>query len=103
MIELGKVDSESAMKVATRVGQLVREHGEVALFISPRANVLVGVHHDRDYRAQLEQSADMLVGLYTDSADAPERHAHSRRYALRADIRQHLADQRAVAGAAHGL
>jgi len=98
MIELGQVDSNSAHKMACRISDMVREHGELAVFVKPDRSVLALPHYKPGYQESLTRRARQLAGRYV--ADPECAMAKRRAYDIREDLLDRLADLRTQARAA---
>jgi len=98
MIDLGQVDHQSATKLAVRISEMVRQQGEVAVFVTPSRNVLVLAHTKAGYQQSLDRRARQLAGRYV----ADEECATTKRRAgdIREDLQERLDELRAQARAA---
>jgi len=64
MIQLGMAHEADVYLAATRVGELLLEHGEVAVFVDDHRNIGVALHHTGGYQDLLAKHSTWLVGRY---------------------------------------
>jgi len=64
MIQLGKAHRADVYQAGRRIGELLLEHGEVAVFVDDRWNIGVALHHEGNYQDLLAKHGAWLVGRY---------------------------------------
>ncbi len=74
MIELGKIRLIDVAEAGRKAAALLRQHGEIAVFLGANRQAAVGLHHEFGYQEALSRHADSLVGLYrtTEDLDCPQ-------------------------------
>lgn len=85
MVELGKVTQTNAAALARVIGEILLEHGEVAVFVGANHEGAVALHHHKDYAFAMDRHIESLVGRY--------RREEGRRFspeAAAADLRSRL-------------
>ncbi len=85
LVKHGHVDS-----LAERIGDLLFEHGELAVFMGIDRVARVVLHHEAGYRDALERKVAHLVGLYRRAEDQPFRNS-----LIAQDLRGRLAELKA--------
>ncbi|PMQ04187.1 hypothetical protein DyAD56_15980 [Dyella sp. AD56] len=67
MVELGEVTLASVGSASRRVAEILRDHGEVAVFIGCNGEGAVALHHHAEYGTAMDRHIDSLVGTYRSS------------------------------------
>ena len=68
---LGVVERRHVPSIAARIGDLLLEHGELAVYIDRGRVARAMLHHERGYNYALHGSAKQLVGRYRRHEDQP--------------------------------